>query len=515
MIIRSGFNVYPAEIEAVLNEHPAVLHSAVVGRAVPDNEEVVAFVEMAPGKTATPAEIARFAAARLVAVQAAGRDRDPAGAAGVRHRQDPEGGAAHAGAVAPAIGAAITGARARVIRSYHRGGGTMQFRTIVRASLWLIGSFLTIAAGSIRAEEFLVGVETPLSGSLARVGTGMSEGISVATDVFNRKNGKHRIRLITIDDESSPAKAVAAVEKLASQNVVAITGGYGSNNIGPASDAANKAGLVYITSGGVDEALTQRGFKTFFRINNTAGYSKAMLGLLAEMGAKSVSIVYLTKEATSDLARDVEKALVAKGVKVTMHAFDPAITDFKPIVNKIKLQDKPDVIAMSGYENDYVGILRAAKVLKPDVKAMVGVWSLATSKMADDFPDLMPNVYGTALLPFPAEFTSPDGQDFAETYKKLYGHEPDYLAQFGYVQSQLLFDAIVRAFDAGTLKTGGIAAELRKSNKETLIGKVSFDDKGDNPNFAHRMGQHQGKKIVVVWPKEYANGKMAFPGVPW
>ena len=117
----------------------------------------------------------------------------------------------------------------------------------------------------------LVGVEVPLSGALARVGTGMHEGISVAADVFNRKNGKHKIKLITIDDESSPAKAVAAVEKLASQGVVAIDGGYGSGNIGPASDAANKAGLVYITSGGVDEALTQRGFKTFFRINNTAG----------------------------------------------------------------------------------------------------------------------------------------------------------------------------------------------------------------------------------------------------
>jgi branched-chain amino acid transport system substrate-binding protein len=29
------------------------------------------------------------------------------------------------------------------------------------------------------------------------------------------------------------------------------------------------------------------------------------------------------------------------------------------------------------------------------------------------------------------------------------------------------------------------------------------------------MGQHQGKQVVVVWPKESANGKMAFPGVPW
>ena len=386
---------------------------------------------------------------------------------------------------------------------------------LVRVSLLALGCVFAMAPQNAGADEFAVGVEVPLSGALARVGTGMHEGITVAADVFNRKNGKHKIRLITIDDESSPAKAVAAVEKLASQGVVAIDGGYGSGNIGPASDAANKAGLVYITSGGVDEALTQRGFKTFFRINNTAGYSKAMLGVLADMGAKNVSMVYLTKEPTSDLAKDVEKALNAKGVKVTMHAFDPSITDFKPIINKVKLQDKPDVIAMVGYENDYVGILRAAKVLKPEVKAMVGVWSLATTKMADDFPDLMGNVYGTALLPFPAEFNTSDGKDFAETYKKLYGKEPDYLGQFGYVQSQLLFDAIVRAFDAGTLKTGGIATELRKTNRDTLIGRVQFDEKGDNPNFSHRMGQHQGKQIAVVWPKEYANAKMNFPGVPW
>jgi len=391
----------------------------------------------------------------------------------------------------------------------------MTSRQFIRVSLLALGCSLAAATQSARADEFAVGVEVPLSGALARVGTGMHEGITVAADVFNRKNGKHKIRLMTIDDESSPAKAVAAVEKLASQGVVAIDGGYGSGNIGPASDAANKAGLVYITSGGVDEALTHRGFKTFFRINNTAGYSKAMLGVLADMGAKNVSMVYLTKEPTSDLAKDVEKALNAKGVKVTMHAFDPSITDFKPIINKVKLQDKPDVIAMVGYENDYVGILRAAKVLKPEVKAMVGVWSLATTKMADDFPDLMGNVYGTALLPFPAEFNTSDGKDFAETYKKLYGKEPDYLGQFGYVQSQLLFDAIVRAFDAGTLKTGGIATELRKTNRDTLIGRVQFDEKGDNPNFSHRMGQHQGKQIAVVWPKEYANAKMNFPGVPW
>ncbi|MBD0416742.1 class I adenylate-forming enzyme family protein [Oryzicola mucosus] len=46
MIIRSGFNVYPAEVEAALNRHPGVLQSAVLGVRRPDgDEEVVAFVQ--------------------------------------------------------------------------------------------------------------------------------------------------------------------------------------------------------------------------------------------------------------------------------------------------------------------------------------------------------------------------------------------------------------------------------------------------------------------------------------
>ena len=65
LIIRSGFNVHPAEVESVLNAHPAVTHSAVVGRAVPGNEEVIAFVELAPGSTASCEDLAQFAAQHL------------------------------------------------------------------------------------------------------------------------------------------------------------------------------------------------------------------------------------------------------------------------------------------------------------------------------------------------------------------------------------------------------------------------------------------------------------------
>ena len=66
LIIRSGFNVYPAEVEAVLNDHPAVVQSAVIGRSIPGNEEVVAYVELLPGSAAPPADLTEHAA-RLLA----------------------------------------------------------------------------------------------------------------------------------------------------------------------------------------------------------------------------------------------------------------------------------------------------------------------------------------------------------------------------------------------------------------------------------------------------------------
>ena len=58
MIIVSGFNVYPSEVEGVLYEHPAVMEAAVIG--VPHEyrgEAVKAFVVLKAGVSATPAEL--------------------------------------------------------------------------------------------------------------------------------------------------------------------------------------------------------------------------------------------------------------------------------------------------------------------------------------------------------------------------------------------------------------------------------------------------------------------------
>jgi len=65
MIIRSGFNVYPAEVEAVLSTHSDVVQCAVVGRAVQGNEEIVAFVQLLKGSPATAQDLIAHVAPQL------------------------------------------------------------------------------------------------------------------------------------------------------------------------------------------------------------------------------------------------------------------------------------------------------------------------------------------------------------------------------------------------------------------------------------------------------------------
>ena len=61
MIISAGVNIYPAEVEAVLHAHPAVLDAAVIG--VPDDqwgESVKAVVQLRPGMSASAGDLIAF-----------------------------------------------------------------------------------------------------------------------------------------------------------------------------------------------------------------------------------------------------------------------------------------------------------------------------------------------------------------------------------------------------------------------------------------------------------------------
>ena len=109
LIKYKGFQVPPAELEALLLTHPAVADAAVVG--LPDEEagEIpVAYVVLRPGAEATPEEIQEFVAGQVAHYKQVRKVR--------HHRRDPEVGVGQD----PATAAARPGLTPRPSQ---RGGG--------------------------------------------------------------------------------------------------------------------------------------------------------------------------------------------------------------------------------------------------------------------------------------------------------------------------------------------------------------------------------------------------------
>lgn len=73
LIIRSGFNVYPPEVEAVISSHPSVSLCAVLGEQSGGDEIVIAYVQLAQGKTATEEALISHARNSLSGYKVPGR----------------------------------------------------------------------------------------------------------------------------------------------------------------------------------------------------------------------------------------------------------------------------------------------------------------------------------------------------------------------------------------------------------------------------------------------------------
>jgi branched-chain amino acid transport system substrate-binding protein len=364
-----------------------------------------------------------------------------------------------------------------------------------------------------------LGAHAPQTGGLAKHGMEQIKGVRVGAEEFEKKRNI-KVDLRVYDDESDPQKAVAAVEKLAGMDKVnAIVGGYGSNLVGPASEAAERYDTPYLTTGAVDSKLTAKKFKNFFRLNNMPGYAAAQSGAIKELfGAKKVGILYNSLSATTEIAEFVRDQLVKAGVEVPVfEKFEKGTTNYKPILLKVR-DAGCEVLLVEGYFTDYVGTIKDAKILNLPVKAYMGAWGIGTPDFVRELGPMSEYIYGTSIWEMgtaPKEAKAEE-TEFVAMYKAKYKEEPSYIAMLGYLSTKYMLEAIAQ----GGGKSGNYSFEktrtaLRAMDTVGSLGRVAFDEKGEPKYFTAILFQTQKGNQVVVYPKDRALGTIQYPAVPW
>ncbi|MGE5190613.1 MAG: ABC transporter substrate-binding protein [Gemmatimonadota bacterium] len=393
------------------------------------------------------------------------------------------------------------------------GGGGVR-RAIAIAALaagvaaWPVGR----SAGAPAAIR--LGAHAPLTGSLARHGTEQMKGIRLGVELFERRNGV-KVALFVYDDESDPQKAVAAVEKLAGvEKVNAIVGGYGSNLVGPASEAAERYDTPYLTTGAVDTRLSARKFRNFFRLNDMPGYAAAQAGAIRDLfRAKSVGILYNSVSSTAELAATVKGRLSQAGIAVPVfESFEKGTTNFKPPLLKVK-DAGCEVLLVEGYFPDYVGTIKDARILDLPVKAYVGAWGIGTPEFVRELGAMSEHVYGTSIWEAgtaPAAAREEEAA-FVAAFRAKFHEEPSYIAMLGYLSARYMLDALRR----GGGPAEGTRAALRALDVVGPLGRVAFDGNGDPKHFTAILFQTRNGTQVVVYPPERASGTIRYPAVPW
>ena len=137
-------------------------------------------------------------------------------------------------------------------------------RRLITATIALA---FTIASHPGRA-DVLVGVASAMTGKLAWIGEQAQRGAEMAVADINVKGGVlgQQIKLITEDDFCDADQAVAVAQKLLADGAVFVVGHYCSSASIPASKVYHAGGVLQISPGSTNPALTEQGRDNVFRV---------------------------------------------------------------------------------------------------------------------------------------------------------------------------------------------------------------------------------------------------------
>ena len=351
----------------------------------------------------------------------------------------------------------------------------------------------------------------PLTGGNSAIGLGGRNSADLAVKLRNADaKAKYQYELLVLDDECKPDAGVQMATKAGSDRT--IVGGvthYCSVVAMATVDTYHRFGFPAIVWGAVLPDITYaHDFKEIHRVNGTMiNQNETNAKFMTEHGFKKVAVIHDTTDYGKGHNKYFSEALKKLGGEI-LGTFGVTADqqDFTAELTQIKAQ-APEAIYFGGLTP--IGVRVRAQMDKLGLKAQ---FDGTSGIVNDDFIKAL-GPLAEGVLAFregaPAE-KLPGGKKFLEDYNKQgYSNPPEAYGPFAYAAAQLLMDAIEKV---GPDRKKIIKELANVKDRDSIVGKITFDDHGQNTVPAITKYVVQDGKWLTWEESEYASGKRKLTG---
>ncbi len=410
------------------------------------------------------------------------------------------------------------------------------------ASVVAVGAILgLVSRPAAQTKEVVIGVLYPMTGPVAQVGIDSVNALKVALDIINTDMninlplgrgvglpnlGGAKVRIVVVDHQGKPDIGLAEAERLITQEKVhALFGAYFSSVTNTASQVAERMGIPFLNAESSSPALTERGFKWFFRTSPHDGhFSLAMFDFMRDFekkrGIKFKSVAILNEDTQfgADSAKVQEELAKKYGYEVAAKiAFRKDATSLDTEVGRLKAANA-DVLLPSVYTSDAILLTRTARNLDYNPKVIIAQNAGYTdSKFETEMGKEAEGAITRA--PFAMDLAAKKRliPVINDMFKKLGGRDITDVPARAFTGFLTLADAINRA---RSTNPGAIQKALRETNipADQLIMAwtgVKFDEKGQNAGVRAILQQLQGGSYHTIYPFELATKDVIYPIPRW
>lgn len=289
-----------------------------------------------------------------------------------------------------------------------------------------IATAALLAIGQPAFADIKIGVIAGMSGPGTSYGIGIQQGAEMAVKELNEGGGLggQKVQLVVVDDASNPAQSVTAMQRLVSDNVDVIVGGWGSSQVLANMEVSERAGMPYVVVGATNPRITTDKNKWTFRVIQTDSLMAEQIAQSAVTQLKMKKIAVINDSNDYGVGnRDIFVAALKKaGLNpVEVQSYQSSDKDFTSQLARIRASE-PDGIAIFGTIPAAPAIMNQARDFGITAR-FIGTGGLANETLISLAPKASA---GTVITTYFDDDVDPAAKEWAEKYVKEFtgGSQP-------------------------------------------------------------------------------------------